>query len=227
MASRSTACGMRSTRDELSTIHFLFDDSRESCVASPASSSDDAGAVEIHAVEVRVVRVLGRLAPDGGEVQDALHRIDVDDPLGAPRARGQRALQVTRVVVQIVVSPARALRPPDEIAARLHVADVLPLARVVVDVFVQQLRRRLRRQRDVEQLEVALRAVASHEAQVVGGAVPVQIEQLLVLPLLDADPRELRVAHVPRPQLLLADLRSRPASRTCTPSAPDADWRDC
>ena len=138
---------------------------------------------------------------------DSLHRVDVDESLGAPRARGQRALQLSRVVIEIVVAPARTLRPPDEITAGLHVLHVLPFAGIILDVLVQQLRRRLRRQLHVDQLEVPLRAIATHHAQVIGAlAVPVDVEQPLVLPLPDRRRRELGIASAVQVQLFRSDI---------------------
>ena len=58
---------------------------------------------------MRVVRILARLPADRREVQHALHRVHVHDPLGAPRAGTECALQMPSVVVQVVVSPAVAL----------------------------------------------------------------------------------------------------------------------
>ena len=77
----------------------------------------EAGPVEIHAIEVRVVRALTRLAADRREVHDPLHRIDVDEPLGAPRAGGQRALEMAGVVVEVecpqpVRSDHQIMSPP-------------------------------------------------------------------------------------------------------------------
>jgi hypothetical protein len=92
------------------------------------------GAVEAHAIQVRVIRGSPFPLVRPRDVQHSLHRIDIDDALGAPRAAGELALQLSRIVIQVVVTPPRTLRPPDEIAARFDVSDVLALARVVLDV---------------------------------------------------------------------------------------------
>src|SRR4051812_30605143 len=156
----------------------------------------EAGSIEVHAVEVRVVRYFARFAADAGDVDDSLHRIDVGDPLGAPGAGRQGTLELSGVVVEVEMAPSAPLRPPDEIAAGLQVAHGHGFAGVVVDVFLYERRDLLRGQRYVEQLEMALGAIAANHPEVVGTlAVPMDVVQPLILPLLDVHGSQLGVAR--------------------------------
>ena len=142
-----------------------------------------AGAVEVHAVEMLVVDVLTLLVPVAAEVEPAVFLVDADDAAGPERPGCDRVLQLAVDVVEVVVAPAAALRPPDELFAVLHVANALELQVAVL---------RSLREEDLDlaslwvegaELDVAEEPVSTREAQLVLVLEPVDVLVALVLPL--------------------------------------------
>src|SRR5487761_2301692 len=84
-------------------------------------------AVEIDLVQVVVVGVLAGLATHAGDPGRAMYRVDLDEILGPPGTRRERVLELSIVRIEVVLAPSRAVGPPDEVAAGLHVTRLLRL----------------------------------------------------------------------------------------------------
>src|SRR5688572_9370743 len=127
----------------------------------------EARSVGVHAVEVTVVDVLAGLATHAADKNDTAGRIDLDDLVGPPRTRRERALECAVVVVEVVMAPAGALGPPDDVTARLRVSHRLGLEVRALDGLRDQRPDGIAREVQLDQLEVALGAIASDEPQLV------------------------------------------------------------
>ena len=84
-----------------------------------------AGAVQVHAIQVLVVHVLAGFTAISADPHHALLLVERDDAGGAERPLRDRILQLSVGVVQVVVAPAGSLRPPDEALFVLHPAHAL------------------------------------------------------------------------------------------------------
>ena len=174
-----------------------------------------AGPVEVHAVEVLVVDVLLRLAGVGGEVEEPVIGVDLDDVRRAVGARRDGVLELAVAVVQVEVAPAGPLRPPDHLAGLVEVARRLELQGRVLEPLADETLRRPGRHVHRAEFEVPDQAVAADEPEVVGGLAPVEVGVGLVLPL-RLDPGEGLLLDAVDVQLLACGRPPRRASRTCT-----------
>ena len=93
-----------------------------------------AAPVQAHAVQVLEVRILALLAAIGREVDHACICVHVMDPPARERARRDLALELAIRSVQVVVAPAVALGPVDQLTGRGDALEALHL-----DVGVQPL----------------------------------------------------------------------------------------
>ena len=104
------------------------------------------------------------------------------------------------------MTPTGFLRPPDDVAAGLHISHLRRLEIRVFDRVGNQRPRRAGRQRQLDQFEIPLRPVASHEPDLVRPDGPVDAHDPLVAPLLDVDWRHHRGPLLPDVELGLPDV---------------------
>ncbi len=96
------------------------------------------GAFHEDAVEVLVVGVLPGLATVAAEVEQPLLLVDLDDPAGEVGSRRDGVLQLSILPVEIEMSPAGALRPPDQLLAIIQISDALGTDRGRLESFLDQ-----------------------------------------------------------------------------------------
>ena len=142
-----------------------------------------AGAVEAHAVEMFVVDVLTRLATVAAEVEDAFLVVQADDPAGPERAARDWVLELAVFAVQVEVTPAGSLGPPDELLLVLHGADALGLEVPILRTFAEESIDLPCHGIEGAVLDVAQQAIPSHETQTLRFLVPGDVLVALVLPL--------------------------------------------
>ena len=135
-----------------------------------------AGAVELHAVEVLVVDVLARLAGVADEVEQPVLGVDLDDPAGPPGPAGDRRSSACRRGRRGRSGPSRSApttrssrRFPRRSGRRLVVRGTR--RRTLGDQALRLAGLGVQR----AELEVPLEPVAADEAQLVAGLVPVDV----------------------------------------------------
>src|SRR5262249_42872720 len=150
---------------------------------------------ELHAVKVRVVGVLARLAAVAREVDEAVLGVNFDDPAGAPRAAREGVLERAVAAVAVVVAPPRPLRPPEQFVVLLDVPRGLHVEERGVERFAEEALAIAGEDVEGADLQVALEPVAANEPQLAGTLAPAQVAVALVLPL-RRDLRERLLVHV-------------------------------
>ncbi len=166
----------------------------------------EVAAVELHPVEVLIVRVLVRLASVAAQVDRVLIGVHLHDLAGSPRAGRDRVLQLAVVVVQVEVAESGPLGEPDEVASGLDVVHVLPLEERVLDGLFKQHFDRAGVQRHLAELQVPLQPVSADEAQDARGLGEVDVEQLLVFVLAYIVLAEFLLLAMEDEELRLGDL---------------------
>ena len=129
-----------------------------------------------------VVDVLAFFATVATEPHQSLLFIDVDDAAGAEATTGDRVFQRAVGVVEVVVTPAAALRPPDHLVAIIEVTQALRHHTSLLKALGEQHLEVTGFGIDDAILDVANQAVATHDAQFTVFH-PAQVDVALVLPL--------------------------------------------
>ena len=113
-----------------------------------------------------VVDVLTLLARVAAEVEETLLLVDLHDTAGAEGAAGDRVLQRPVPLVEVVVPPAGALRPPEHLVlAVLEVADALVLDVALLEPVLDEGLRLAGADVRADELDVPEQAVAADETQ--------------------------------------------------------------
>ena len=141
-----------------------------------------AGAVEVHAVEVVVVDVFARLAGIAPEIEGRGSWCRGDDAAGAEVAASNGVLELAVAVVKVKVAPVAVLRPPDHLVGFVEVAHGRGHQAGVFETLEDQAFAFAGLQVHRAKLGVAVQAVAADEAQLVGRFAPMQVAVIFVLP---------------------------------------------
>ena len=136
-----------------------------------------------------------------------MHCVDLHDVLGTPWTFGERFLERAVVIVEVVVAPSRFLRPPDHVAAAFGVAHRLRFERGVLDGLGEQRPGCRGVQVDFHEIQIPLRAIATHHANLVRTGGPMRVHQPLVLPLFHVHLRKALACALEYVQFLLPNVR--------------------
>ena len=166
----------------------------------------EAAAVTVHAIQVRLVQLFAGLTTLSRQPHLLRRGIDRDDAVGVPLSRGERALLAAVEAVHVEHAPTGLLRPPEKIATLLEVRDVLRLERGAFDGIGEQRLDGAGGHVHFDEVDGALRTIATHHAHFVTVHGPVHIHQRLVLPLGHVDLLHGLLAATEGPQFAARDV---------------------
>ena len=137
----------------------------------------EAAAVAIYAIQVRLVELFTGLTTLARHPYLLRRGIDRDDAVGIPLSGGERTLLAAVETIHVEHAPAGLLRPPEEIATLLQIGDILRLERGAFDGIGEQRLDGAGGHVHFDEVDGALRTIATHEAHFVTVHGPMYIHQ--------------------------------------------------
>ena len=166
----------------------------------------EAATVTVHTIQVRLVQLFSGLTTLSRHPHLLRRGIDRDDAVGVPLSRGERALLAAVEAVHVVHAPAGLLRPPEEVTALLQIGDVFRLERGAFDGVGEQRLDGAGGDVHFDEIDGALRPIATHHTHFVTVHGPVHVHQRLVLPLGHVDLLHGLLAATEGPQFAARDV---------------------